>query len=182
MTHRLLVPLIVLLFVLPLTGCFYSREIAQTRRDIERQVPGAAFEREMVVNLGPVSLRTLRWLAGRSSDDDARQARLYLNDLRRVKVGIYRTEHLSPTLDALDLPHFRRFERKGWELALSVREDDEAVWVYYRERHGTVRDLYVVALDDEELVLARVKGHLGRLVTRVMRDEDIEWHALATND
>lgn len=180
--HRLLLPLALLLFVLPMTGCFYSREIAQTRRDIERDLPGADFEREVVVNLGPLSLRTLRWFTGFSDDEDAQHARLLLDDLRRVKVGVYRAERAPTTLKAVDLPYLRRLERDGWERAITARDDDEVVWVYYRERRGTVRDLYVVALDDEELVIARMRGHLGRFLARAMQDEATDWHDLAEID
>ena len=35
---------------------------------------------------------------------------------------------------------------------------------------GPPGDLYVVVLADEELVLARVQGHLNRLLARVMED------------
>ncbi|NBC17624.1 MAG: DUF4252 domain-containing protein [Bacteroidetes bacterium] len=182
MKHRLLIPLALLLFVLPMTGCFYSREIAQTRRDIERDLPGADFEREVVVNLGPLSLRTLRWFTGLSEDDDARHARLLLRDLRRVKVGVYRNERALASLEAVDLPQLRRLERDGWEPAVVLRERDEVVHVYYREHRGTVRDLYVVALAEDELVLARLRGHLGRVLARALQDDETGWHDLAEID
>lgn len=180
--HRLLVPLALLLVVLPMTGCFYSREIAQTRRDIEQDLPGADFEREVVVNLGPFSLRTLRWFAGFGEDEDAQHVRLLLNDLKRVKVGVYRAAHAPTSLETVDLPYLRRLERDGWERAIAARDDDAVVWIYYRERRGAVRDLYVVALDDEELVIARMRGHLGRFLARAMQGGTADWHDLADVD
>jgi hypothetical protein len=182
MPHRFLVPLVLLLLVLPMTGCIYSREIAQTRRHIERELPGADFEREVVVNLGPLSLRTLRWFTGLGDDPEARHAHLLLSDLRRVKIGVYRNTQTVASLAAVDLPQVRRLEEDGWEPAVVLREESEVVWVYYRERRATVRDLYVVALDDKELVLARMRGHLGRFLIRAVQEESTDWHDLADVD
>ena len=165
----LLTPLVLLIVVLPMAGCFYSREIAHTRRDLERSYPDAEFDREVVVSLGPVALRTLGWVSGLVPDEDVDMARAYLREISRVKVGVYNVEYL-PSLDGFDPPSLRRFRNDGWEVAVKVQDAEGMVWVLYRENRDDVRDLYVIVLDDEDLVLARVKGHLNRLLARVMED------------
>ena len=166
--NKYTLPLLALLLFVA-SGCIYSREIAQTRRDLEAHYPEARFEREMVVNFGPLSLKTLGLVSKLSSDEDVAMARRYMNEIRRVKVGVYRVEQ-APDLDAFDPPALRRFQRDGWELALKNRDDEQVVWVLYKERKGHVRDLYAIVLSEEELVLARVKGHLDRLLARVLED------------
>lgn len=165
----LLLLLVLLAFVLPLAGCLYSREISRTKRDIERQYPEARFEREIVLSLGPMSLGALGFLAGLVPADEPQMARAYLREISRVKVGVYRVEAL-PDFDRLELPARSHFKRDGWEVALKALEDDGAVWVLYKERYREVRDLYFVVLSDEELVLARVQGHLDSLLARVLED------------
>jgi hypothetical protein len=162
--------LILLLLTLPMAGCFYSREIAQTRRDLERQYPGAHFDREVVVSLGPGSLRALGWIAGLVPEDEPQMARRYLREISRIKVGVYKTDYL-PNLEDFDPPSLDRFRRDGWEMAVKTQEDNEAVWVLYKERDGAVRDIYAIVLSEDELVLARVKGHLDRLLEKVMEDQ-----------
>lgn len=162
------VPLALLLLLLPLTGCLYSREMARTRHAVEQHT-GADLDRQVVFTIGPLGLRTVGWMAGLSGDDEVALARTYLRDVRRVKVGVYEVE-APGLLDGTAFPPVRRLERRGWETLVRVREDDEAVWVLYRERKGRIRDLYVVALDDEELVLARVKGRLDRMVARALHE------------
>ena len=169
--RTLLTLLAVLVFAVPLAGCFYSREIARTRRDIERAYPDARFDREIVVNLGPGSMRALGWLAGLVPEDEPQMASDYLYEISRVKVGVYRTEDL-PDLDAVNLSAVDRFERDGWDVAAQMREDDEVFWLLYKERRNEVRDLYVVVLSEEELVLARIRGHLNRLMTKIVEDHD----------
>ncbi len=171
--QRLLALCLLVTLVLPLSGCFYSREIANTRRDIERQT-GAELDREIVVSLGPASLRTVGWIAGLVPEEEAQMARSYLRDIRRVKVGVYQVESMPHSLEAVELPKAAKLERQGWDLLAKVFEDDEMVYVYYRERKNTIRDLYVMVLSDDELVIAKVRGNLSNLVARAMHDH-VDW-------
>lgn len=168
MRHRFHIGLALVLLAAPMAGCFYSREMAHTRRDIERATD-ADFERGVVVSLGPLSLRTLGWISGLVPEEEAQMARDYLREIRRVKVGVYNTED-GFSLDDVDVAQLPRFERHHWQVAVKFRDDDGMGWVLYREHDETVRDLYVVVVSDEELVLARVQGHLNRLLARVMED------------
>ncbi len=167
--RSVLIVLVLLTFGVSTAGCFYSRELSQTRRDLERHYPEARFHQEIVVSLGPASLRTIGWLVGLAPEEEAQMARDYLHEIDRVKVGVYSVEYL-PNLDEFDPPSLRRFRDDGWEVAVKAREEDEIVWVMYREEHNAVRDIYVIVLSDENLVLARVKGHLNRLLEKVMED------------
>jgi len=170
MRYRMLLVVFVLLCTtLPLAGCFYSREIAHTRRDLERHYPDADFDQKVVVSLGPASLHTLGWLAGLAPEEEAQMAHDYLSEIDRVKVGVYEVRRL-PDLDDFDPPSLFRFERDGWEVAVKAQEDEEIIWVLYREQYDEVRDIYAIVLNDDELVLARVQGHLNRLLERVMDD------------
>lgn len=163
----ILTALLVLLLAVPQAGCFFSREIANTRRDIEKTYPDLQLERQIVLNLGPISLGTLRWLSGLVPDDDVEMANDYLRDVSRVKVGLFRSENPS-ALDAFDadMIHFD----DEWTTAVKTRDDESRIWVLYREGEDTVRDLYVVVLGEEDLVIARVRGNLNRLLARVMED------------
>lgn len=160
---------LVILLVLPLTGCLFSREISQTRREIETAYPDLRLEREVVVNLGPISLAMIGWMAGLVPDQDVAVARRYLKDVSRVKVGVFRAEGAAGLQD-VDAGLFG-FE-KGWQVAVKARQEEERVWVLYRDGPETLRDLYVVVLNDEDLVVARVRGRLDRLIARVMEDRD----------
>lgn len=167
--NTILVPLLLVLFMLPMTGCFYSREIVQTRRDIERQYPDAEFDQVIVMNMGPGMLHTMGWIAGWVPEEEAQMAVDYLSEIKRVKVGVYETHYL-PELDDVDLPQLERFRKEGWEVAVKVREDDEMVWVLYKEQRDHIRDMYVMVLSEDELVLVRVEGYLDRLVAKAMED------------
>lgn len=153
-----------------LSGCIYSREISRTRRDIERSNVGVDYGRGMSLSLGPVSLKLARWILRRVDDEDALEASGYLSDVRRVKAGVYRARD-GWEGDFSELPTLKRFEKRGWELAVRVREKDEGVLVYYRENRASVSDMFVVVASQDELVLAKIEGRLNRLLERAMSDE-----------
>lgn len=170
--------LLVAFSALLLTGCLYSREFSDLRRDIEHTYPEADFDREVYVSIGPRFLHSVGWIAGLVPEPEAQMARDYLYDIRKIKVGVYRTEYLPP-LDEVDLPTLQHFTENGWEVAVKVRERDEMIWVLYREQGETIRDLYVVVLSDEELVMTRIEGRLNDLFLKVVADHDfiadIDW-------
>jgi len=162
--------LFLLLSILMLSGCMYSREISHIRRDIEREFPGAEFDREFVVSIGPGFLDTVGWLAKRVDDYDARRIGDYLHEIRHVKVGVYSTQRL-PFEGDLELESLQRFSKNGWELAVKFRDEHEIVWVLYREWYDEVRDMFILVLDDEDLVIVRIEGYLNRLLEKIVDDE-----------
>jgi hypothetical protein len=175
--HRLTVLTLASLVCLQLTGCIYSREIAHVRRDIERAYPGTEFDRQIVLSFGPGFLGAIGWLAEKIDDGDAQRVADYAREIRRVKVGVYRTVTLASEetmrIESLDL-----FRENGWLVAARVREDDEVIWALYRERCGAVRDIFVLSLSDEELVIVRIEGELDRLLEKILEDELYAGHVL----
>ncbi len=159
------------LLLLCASGCFYSREMAHTRREIERRNPGLALRRRVVLGLGPATLGAAGRLVSLSRDDEARTVRAYLRDVRRLKLGVYDVRGLGGGGD-LPLRYTPEGGRRPWETAVKVRDEGEAVWVLYRERRGAVRELMVVALSDEELVVAKLEGRLERLLERAIAEQD----------
>jgi hypothetical protein len=61
-------------------------------------------------------------------------------------------------------------ESEGWELAVKIRGEDELSWVLYRLDDETVKELYVVVVTDEELVMVKAEGSLESLVARALSD------------
>jgi hypothetical protein len=157
-----------------LSGCIYSREINNTRREIERQAPSAEFHRVITVNLGPFGVRLARWITARvdREDEDLQRVSRYLRDVRRIKVGVFRNRGAHGA-QLGDIPSLRRFQRRGWEVAVAARDDDEQLWLMYREKRGSISDIYAIVQEDDELVIARIQGHLTDLLESAIQDHDV---------
>jgi hypothetical protein len=162
---------LVLLTALVLSGCLFSRELTQMKRQIERDVPEAEFDRDLVLNIGPAGLRLIGWTAGLSSDEDAEEVRRYISYVDRVRIGVFETRRLPEDwmgrVTVID-----DLQNSGWLLAVRRESKNELLGVLYRERVGRIRDIYAVHLDPDELILARISGDLQGLLDYAVADND----------
>lgn len=167
---KIIIVVVLLLGIAGLSsGCLWAPSLAAVRKEIQRQIPGANFEKEFEITLGPLSLAFARTIA--RMVPDAREASGYLADVSRIELAVYKTESMPRHLD-LTMPERLQDmqEAEGWELAVKVRDDNEVVWVLYRLEQDRIKEFYIVVLDDEELVLVRAQGRLERLLARALKD------------
>jgi hypothetical protein len=156
-------------------GWLWTPELSEIQREIERQLPGARFEKDVRISLGPLSLGLARFATGFIPEGvapEAREAHDYLQEVRRVQVALYRTLEL-PALQDVRLPqHLKdRIRDEGWHLAVKKQQPTELVWVLTQEEQGLVRDIYVILLNSDNLVLVRVQGLRPPLESRLINPE-----------
>ncbi|UCG53043.1 MAG: DUF4252 domain-containing protein [Candidatus Latescibacterota bacterium] len=151
------------------SGCLWAPELDRVRRDIERQIPGAEFKKEIALSLGPVTMGLARLIVKLAPDTE--EAASYLRDVSRVKVAVYEAENVPYDVD-LRIPRDleKLLEKDDWELVVKTRDKGEAVWILCRVEGDRLKSLYVVALDNDELVLVQAHGNLDRLFEKAMRD------------
>ena len=167
-----LFPLLIL--GLALSGCT-SYSLTYVRNDLARQMPDAKIGEGYALTFGRFSIGTARFLAGFAGDDDSDMARLVLRDVRKVQFGHYEVEGPVDGSHLVMPNRLRRFvERDGWTHLATFRDPSEAGWVLYRERRDAITDLFVVVLNDEELVLARLSGDLSGIVHSVMESQQFD--------
>ena len=154
------------------SGCLWAPNLERLKNEIQAQIPEAQFDKEVSLTLGPVSLG-LASIVTRFIPE-AREARSYLKDIRRLELAVYKTENL-PSLDHLHLPAKleEMRERENWQVAAKVRDHNEFVWVLYHEKGDKIDSLFVFVLDDETFVLARIKGNFDRMALRGIQDSKI---------
>lgn len=151
------------------TGCLWAPDLAMVRRDIERQLPGVTFDKEIELTLGPISLAFARMVTGLSADTE--DASGYLRDVSRIELAVYNTEHMPPASSVSTPERLAKMtESEGWELAVKVRDENELAWILYRLHEDVIKELYVVVVTDEELVMIKAEGKLERLVARALSD------------
>jgi hypothetical protein len=151
------------------SGCLWAPDLAMVRKDIERQLPGVNFDKEIELTLGPISLAFARLVA--RIVPDGHEAGGYLRDVRRLELAVYNTEDMPPA-HTVSMPERlqKMQESEGWEMAVKVRDDNEVVWVLYRLDDESIKELYVVVLGGEQLVLVKAEGRLERLVARALSE------------
>jgi hypothetical protein len=170
--RRAVTPIVIVVLIVvggAASGCLWAPDLAMVRKDIERQLPGVSFDKEIELTLGPISLAFVRLLT--RITPGAQDASGYLRDVSRIELAVYNTENMPPA-NTVTMPERlkKMTESEGWELAVKVRDEDELVWVLYRLDDDTVRELYVVVVSDKEMVLVKAEGRLERLVARALSD------------
>ena len=83
-------------------GCMWAPGLAQVRRDLERQLPGAHFEKDIELTLGPVSLAFARLFT--RMVPDAKEASGYLSDVSKIELAVYQTNRMPSAMD-VSMPH-----------------------------------------------------------------------------
>lgn len=158
--------------VLSVSGCLWAPDLDRVRKDLEKQMPGVEFDRRIALSLGPVALTLVRGALSLATDSpDTREVAGYMRDIHSVGVAVYTAHDVPGDLD-LRLPKAleKLVDGGGWEIVVKTREDGEAVWVLCMMDGDTIKGLYVVALDEEELVLVRAKGRLEEMFKKAIRD------------
>ncbi len=154
------------------SGCAYSSEIKKTRHQIEREYD-IDTETGIVVSMGPGLFHTAGFLAKFVDDEDAQMASRLAYGIRRIKAGVYPIDYVSDITD-LDIPEMEVFKRRDWKVALKVEDYDEVGWILYRERRNRVRDMFVIVLTEDEMVLARLQGNLTELLDLALDEVERE--------
>lgn len=148
-------------------GCLWAPELSRVRSDIQGQLPGASFQKTVELTLGPLELALARLVT--AAIPEARQARTYLRDLSRVQIGIYEAD--VDSLENLRMPQrLQSLLDDGWEVAVRVREAEESVWLLCRADEETVREVFIVVLNADELVMVKARGRLENLVSAALRE------------
>lgn len=162
-----------LMTLMTATGCT-SFEMTRLRNHIDREVPQADVGEGFALSFGRLTMGTARTALALSDDNDesTAMARAMLRNVRKVQVGKYEVHgHLD--LGTVSTPSiFDAYERKGWIPVATVREPDEAVWIMAKEKHDDLRDLLVVVLSTDELIVAKMSGNLTEAVTAAMAESD----------
>jgi hypothetical protein len=150
-------------------ACNWAPGLSEVRRDLERQLPGARFEKDMELSLGPVSLAFARLFT--RMVPDAREASGYLRDVSRIELAVYEADRIPGTENVSMPRRLRELEQnEDWEVAVKIRNRDERAWILYRLDGDQIKELYVVILDRDELVMVRAEGRLEGLLARALNE------------
>jgi Domain of unknown function (DUF4252) len=121
---------------------------------------GVDLHREVGFKLGPVMTRIAGSIVGHDDGD------FDLRGVYGLSVAVFevtrRDGAVSRPLEAGDLG------MAGWQPMLVSRSGGDQVLVFARAKNGSIRELFLVAADDDEVVIARLTGHLDRFLSKAI--------------
>lgn len=163
---------LLLLVAVGTLACSESPSVTAVRHDIESRIPEARFEKEFHLRLGRVALGMIKPFA-RIALDEGDEEMDWLHAVKRVEVGTYRVVSLPDTMTLEPPPDLRRgLEKNGWSTLVRTKEDGETTLVLIREdQEGEIRGLFVLELDDSEMIMVSLEGRLSRVMAEALADE-----------
>ncbi len=170
MKRRILITAITFLMLLLLfSGCvFVNRDFRQTRNAILDEIGDAEIDTKVQLQIGPGLLSIGKLVASLSNVDE--EARVYLREVQQVQLGVYKLQLSHTARLRIPAQIATKLERRGYQPMIKIKQPDENVWIMTKMRGEQLHSLYVIALDQQELVLVEVKGRLNKIIEKAIQE------------
>jgi len=166
----------ILFLSLFLNGCIgINEEFAEIRNEVLNNLDDD-FSSEYQFSVGSVGITVSSWFVDATAEGDL--ATDIFDDVSSVQVGVYKKirSTSSPSITTL-----RELEeemiQKGWKSIVKNYEGDELSGIYIRSNpNETLNRLFIINLDNEELILVEVEGDLKEVISTVIREKGMKIH------
>ena len=164
MFRNVFVPFVSLAFF---SGCWGASQLAETRRDLEAEIPGLYLDREVEMSMGRYSLGFVRFVT--LLIPPTWEFRGALRQVKKVRLAVYDVE-TSKRFEGFHKGVEDVLSRRGWEVAVRSVDGDERIWLFYRLRGQMVEEAYWVIWDRDDLVILHLEGHLDQALAWVFEE------------
>ena len=164
----------ILLLPLFLNGCLGINEEFENVRDVVLLSFGNDYKSEFQFSVGSVGVTVSSWVIDASSDDE--MASKILDDVSSMQVGVYKKLSSTNTTDFKILNDIEpEMRESGWRSIIKSSADNELTAIYVRnDKEDLLNRLFVISLEDDELVLVEVEGDLREAMTNVIREKGMD--------
>ncbi len=171
---------VVLIAAFLLSGCIgVNRDFQKIRANILDSVDDE-FQKDVEFAVGP-GLIYFAGLFVRFAEEEDENIEEIFDNVSNVQVGVYnRSNYGSGEINLSYLKNVDSFlQSDGWEFLVKARDRDEISSVYVKAEGEDLNSIFVIALSDDELVLAEISGDLDKLIEVIIREEGLH---LASSD
>ena len=164
----------ILLLPLFLNGCLGINEEFENVRDVVLLSFGNDYKSEFQFSVGSVGVTVSSWVIGASLDDD--MASKILDDVSSVQVGVYKKlKGTNPAGFRILSDIEPDMQASGWKSIIRSSTDNELTAIYVRnDKEELLNRLFVISLEDDELVLVEVEGDLRKAMTNIIREKGMD--------
>ena len=175
----LLIPL-VLLLGLNFTGCIgVNQNFKKIRYHLMSELD-VEYSKEIEFSVGSAGIMLAGMVVSLSDIDEPVDE--ILSNISRVQVGVY--ERIGRGRLNADFDDIRKLsdilEEQGWKYIVRSVQGDEMAAVFVNADDEEFNRLYVIAAEDDELVLVELHGELSKVIEIALRDKGLNFH-LAEN-
>lgn len=170
--------LLVVVLSSTLTGCFgVTGEFRALRNDILNHIDGN-FTRDVEFGIGSVGISLASSFVALSDADD------YVDDLlrqvSRVQIAVYENRNRRDNfkINSVLLKEISdKMTDSGWDYIVRSVERNEMTIVFVKsENVESIENLFIIALNDDELVMAELYGDLNEAIGIAIRENGLNLH------
>ena len=159
--HRLRIAFVSALAI-SAAGCMTYRGPHGVEATIERKAQ-VTLHRETGFKLGPISTKIATSILHHYDDQDYR-------DLTGIGFAVFEvTKHTGASAQPITA---KDLGVEGWSPMIENRSDGEQLLLLAKAEEGEIRELMFVSIESDEVVIARLKGHLDRLIAKTLAAVD----------
>jgi hypothetical protein len=170
-TKSIILLIAISLFLFTLTGCIgVNRQFSEVKNKIMGEL-GDDYKTEFQFSVGSAAITVSSWFVDLAADEE------YIDDMLReissVQVGVYnRIEAARYKADFSILNSIDEEMRKnGWKYIVRTLESDELTTIYISaDPEELLEKMYVINLNDEELVIVEVNGDLKKIISYAIEE------------
>lgn len=170
-----LIPL-VLLVGMSMAGCIgVNQNFKQIRYHLMSEMD-VEYSKEIEFSIGSAGIMLAGMFVGLAEVDEPIDE--ILSNISRVQVGVYeRTGRGRLQLDFDDIRKLSNIlEEQGWKYIVRSVQGDEMAAVFVNADDEEFNRLYVIAVENHEMVLVELHGDLSKVIEIALRDKGLRFH------
>jgi len=169
--------LVVSIFMITLlfTSCLGVDRSFRGIRDYVLDSSNNQFEREFEFSFGTVSI-TMAELVFNLTDIEEPIDEI-LSEISSIQVGVY-----NNTSGAKIKPNFeeikfltKKMKRAGWDCIVRTVDRDEMAAIFVRIHNDELNQLFIISVNNKEVVLAEVLGNLHKVIEIAIRERGLDF-------
>lgn len=160
-----------LLIALLSTSCIGVDRSFRSIRNYVLESSGDNFEKEFEFSLGSVSI-TMAELVMNFADVEEPIDEI-LSEVSSVQVGIYNNNSgtkIEPNFEELKFLT-NRMKKVGWDCIVRTVNRNEMVAIFVRSHEDELNQLFVISVNNNEMVLIEVLGNLHKVIEIAIREK-----------
>jgi hypothetical protein len=164
----------ILLIPLFINGCVEINEEFSKVRDKVIENFGDDYKSEVQFSIGSVGLTISSWIVDAAEEDELPSE--ILDKVSSIQVGVYKKVRGNTSYKINTLKDIESNMREGgWKSIVRSSKEKELTGVYIRKNAEEMLDrLFIINLEDDELVLVEVEGDLKEAITTVIKEKGMK--------
>ncbi|MBU0475609.1 MAG: DUF4252 domain-containing protein [Bacteroidetes bacterium] len=164
-----------LLIALLFTGCIGVDRSFRSIRNYVLESSGGKFEKEFEFSLGSITIGMAEIVVNMADTDEPIEE--ILSEIDNVQVGVY--NNISGTKIKSNLEELKfltnKMKNAGWDCIVRSLNKNEMTAVFVRFYEDKLNQLFVISLNNNEMVIVEILGNLNKVIEIAIREKGLDF-------